>query len=63
MFVETKRGADMLEEFLSNHQYSVNSIHGDRTQAQREDALRTFKNGRKPILVATSVAARGLDIP
>ncbi|UJR23740.1 hypothetical protein I4U23_026717 [Adineta vaga] len=63
VFVETKRGADMLEEFLSNHQYSVNSIHGDRSQAQREDALKSFKTGRTPILVATSVAARGLDIP
>jgi ATP-dependent RNA helicase DDX3X len=52
----------MLEDFLSNHQYSVNSIHGDRSQAQREEALRSFKNGRTPILVATSVAARGLDI-
>jgi ATP-dependent RNA helicase DDX3X len=63
VFVETKRGADMLEDFLSSHQYSVNSIHGDRSQAQREDALKSFKNGRTPILVATSVAARGLDIP
>jgi ATP-dependent RNA helicase DDX3X len=62
VFVETKRGADMLEEFLSNHQYAVNSIHGDRSQAQREDALKSFKHGRTPILVATSVAARGLDI-
>ncbi|CAF1008863.1 unnamed protein product [Adineta steineri] len=62
VFVETKRGADMLEDFLGNHQYSVNSIHGDRSQAQREDALKSFKNGRTPILVATSVAARGLDI-
>ncbi|CAM4791624.1 unnamed protein product [Rotaria magnacalcarata] len=63
VFVETKRGADMLEEFLCNHQYSVNSIHGDRSQAQREEALKSFKNARTPILVATSVAARGLDIP
>lgn len=63
VFVETKRGADMLEEFLFNHQYSVNSIHGDRSQAQREEALRSFKTGRTPVLVATSVAARGLDIP
>jgi ATP-dependent RNA helicase DDX3X len=52
----------MLEDFLCNHQYSVNSIHGDRSQAQREEALKSFKNARTPILVATSVAARGLDI-
>jgi len=63
VFVETKRGADMLEDFLCNHNYSVNSIHGDRSQSQREEALKSFKNGRTPILVATSVAARGLDIP
>ncbi|CAF2084346.1 unnamed protein product [Rotaria magnacalcarata] len=63
VFVETKRGADVLEDFLFNHQYSVNSIHGDRSQAQREEALKSFKTGRTPILVATSVAARGLDIP
>jgi ATP-dependent RNA helicase DDX3X len=63
VFVETKRGADMLEEFLGNHQYSVNSIHGDRSQSQREEALKSFKTGRTPVLVATSVAARGLDIP
>ncbi|CAF1032943.1 unnamed protein product [Adineta ricciae] len=63
VFVETKRGADMLEDFLGNHQYAVNSIHGDRSQAQREEALKSFKSGRTPILVATSVAARGLDIP
>ncbi|CAF3354772.1 unnamed protein product [Rotaria sp. Silwood1] len=63
VFVETKRGADVLEDFLFNHQYSVNSIHGDRSQAQREEALRSFKSGRTPVLVATSVAARGLDIP
>ena len=62
VFVETKRGADMLEDFLGNHQYGVNSIHGDRSQAQREEALKSFKTGRTPILVATSVAARGLDI-
>ena len=39
------------------------SIHGDRSQKHRENALRSFKSGRTPIMVATSVAARGLDIP
>ena len=38
------------------------SIHGDRTQQEREDALRTFKNGTTPIMVATDVASRGLDV-
>ncbi|CAF0767659.1 unnamed protein product [Didymodactylos carnosus] len=63
VFVETKRGADMLDQFLDSNNYFVNSIHGDRSQAQREEALKSFKLGKTPILVATSVAARGLDIP
>ncbi|XP_049822410.1 ATP-dependent RNA helicase bel isoform X2 [Aethina tumida] len=63
VFVETKKGADSLEEFLHNEGYPVTSIHGDRTQREREDALRQFRSGSTPILVATAVAARGLDIP
>nr|CAI5839409.1 unnamed protein product [Callosobruchus analis] len=63
VFVETKKGADLLEEFLHNEGYPVTSIHGDRTQREREDALRQFRSGNTPILVATAVAARGLDIP
>ena len=42
---------------------STTSIHGDRTQRQREEALADFTDGRYKILVATAVAARGLDIP
>ncbi|XP_064097392.1 ATP-dependent RNA helicase DDX3X-like isoform X2 [Macrobrachium nipponense] len=63
VFVETKKGADALEEFLYRHGYPVTSIHGDRSQREREDALRVFRSGQCPILVATAVAARGLDIP
>ena len=63
VFVETKRGADSLEHFLSKNGYPVCSIHGDRTQHEREDALKLFRSGKIPILVATAVAARGLDIP
>jgi len=65
VFVETKRGADALEEFLYNCRegYKVASIHGDRHQREREQALASFRNGQTPILVATAVAARGLDIP
>nr|XP_034186222.1 ATP-dependent RNA helicase bel [Osmia lignaria] len=63
VFVETKKGADMLEEYLHQMGYPVTSIHGDRTQREREDALRRFRAGKAPILVATAVAARGLDIP
>lgn len=63
VFVETKKGADSLEEFLYSHGYPVTSIHGDRTQREREDALKSFRSGNTPVLVATAVAARGLDIP
>lgn len=63
VFVETKKGADALEDFLHSEGYPVTSIHGDRTQREREDALRQFRSGSTPILVATAVAARGLDIP
>lgn len=62
-FVETKKGADSLECFLEREGYPVTSIHGDRTQREREEALFNFRSGRAPILVATAVAARGLDIP
>ncbi|XP_054168455.1 ATP-dependent RNA helicase DDX3X-like isoform X2 [Oppia nitens] len=63
VFVETKKGADSLETFLERDGYPVTSIHGDRSQREREDALNSFRSGRAPILVATAVAARGLDIP
>lgn len=63
IFVETKRMADSLSEFLVNQGFAATSIHGDRTQRERERALEMFRNGRCPILVATAVAARGLDIP
>jgi len=63
VFVETKRGADFLEERLCRENYPACSIHGDKSQREREDALKSFKTGRTPILVATDVAARGLDIP
>ncbi|GAB1601053.1 putative ATP-dependent RNA helicase Pl10 isoform X1 [Argonauta hians] len=63
VFVETKKGADSLEEYLFCEGYPATSIHGDRSQRDREEALRSFRNGEKPILVATAVAARGLDIP
>ncbi|KZV69266.1 DEAD-domain-containing protein [Peniophora sp. CONT] len=63
VFVETKRMADMLSDFLLTNNYPATSIHGDRTQREREMALQTFRTGRTPIMVATAVAARGLDIP
>ncbi|CAL5076558.1 unnamed protein product [Urochloa decumbens] len=63
VFVETKRGADALEDWLYRNGFPATSIHGDRSQQEREHALRSFKSGATPILVATDVAARGLDIP
>ncbi|KAG2258425.1 hypothetical protein Bca52824_077719 [Brassica carinata] len=63
VFVETKRGADSLENWLCMNDFPATTIHGDRTQQEREVALKSFKSGRTPILVATDVAARGLDIP
>ncbi|KAL7081683.1 hypothetical protein ACP275_14G054000 [Erythranthe tilingii] len=63
VFVETKKGADSLEHWLCINGFPATSIHGDRTQQEREYALRSFKSGNTPILVATDVAARGLDIP
>ncbi|KAL3468363.1 P-loop containing nucleoside triphosphate hydrolase protein [Aspergillus heterothallicus] len=63
IFVETKRMADALSDFLINQRFPATAIHGDRTQRERERALEMFRSGRYPILVATAVAARGLDIP
>ncbi|KZF24733.1 DEAD-domain-containing protein [Xylona heveae TC161] len=63
IFVETKRMADSLSDFLINQSFPATSIHGDRTQRERERALEMFRSARCPILVATAVAARGLDIP
>ncbi|XP_030243658.1 ATP-dependent RNA helicase vasa-like isoform X2 [Drosophila navojoa] len=62
VFVETKRAADFLASFFSETEFPTTSIHGDRLQSQREQALRDFKNGTMKVLIATSVASRGLDI-
>ncbi|KAI7865127.1 P-loop containing nucleoside triphosphate hydrolase protein, partial [Spinellus fusiger] len=62
IFVETKRSADSLDQYLYERSFPSTSIHGDRTQIEREDALLAFKSGQCPILVATAVAARGIDI-
>jgi len=62
IFVKTKRNADFLATYLSEEGLPTTSIHGDRLQREREEALQDFKQGRMPILVATAVAARGLDI-
>lgn len=62
VFTRTKRGADRLAHVLEKRQHSSNRIHGDRSQSQRDSALKSFKAGHTNILVATDVAARGIDI-
>ncbi|XP_062334542.1 probable ATP-dependent RNA helicase DDX4 isoform X2 [Osmerus eperlanus] len=62
VFVETKRQADFIATFLCQEKVSTTSIHGDREQREREQALNDFRTAKCPVLVATSVAARGLDI-
>ena len=63
VFVRTRRGADRLVKKLAFHQIDAVALHGDLSQGQRERALRRFESGRTPTLVATDVAARGLDLP
>uniref|UniRef100_A0A8R1HT59 RNA helicase n=1 Tax=Caenorhabditis japonica TaxID=281687 RepID=A0A8R1HT59_CAEJA len=63
VFVETKRGANDLAYYLNRQQIRSVSIHGDLKQIERERNLDMFRSGQFPILVATAVAARGLDIP
>ena len=63
IFVETKRMADTLSDFLINQGFPATAIHGDRTQRERERALEFFRNGRCPIMVATAVAARKSSVP
>lgn len=62
VFVETRRQADFLASFLSESKHPTTSIHGERIQRQREEALDDFKQNKMKVLIATSVAARGLDI-
>jgi len=62
VFTRTKRGADKVERMLSDAGLSSVAIHGDKTQGQRNKALAQFKAGGRNILVATDVAARGIDI-
>jgi ATP-dependent RNA helicase RhlE len=62
IFTRTKRGADRVAHILEARSHKSNRIHGDRSQSQREAALRAFKMGVTNVLVATDVAARGIDI-
>ncbi|HEX8561121.1 MAG TPA: DEAD/DEAH box helicase [Pyrinomonadaceae bacterium] len=62
VFTRTRRGAERLSHILLAREHKVNRIHADRTQPQREAALRGFKDGETRVLVATDIAARGIDV-
>jgi ATP-dependent RNA helicase DeaD len=63
IFTRTKRRTDKLAKFLDSYGHDVARLHGDRSQAQRTAALDGFRSGKVRILVATDVAARGIDVP
>lgn len=62
LFSRTKHGADRITRKLSQHQIKAAAIHGDRSQGQRQKALKDFKSGKVRVLVATDIASRGIDI-
>ena len=62
IFRRTKFGVNKLEQTLLKNGYTVDSIHGDKAQSDRQTALNKFKNGYVKVLIATDVAARGIDI-
>ncbi len=63
VFVKTKMNADRLAEALRKEDHSASAIHGDLRQHQREKVIRSFRLGKCRVMVATDIAARGLDIP
>jgi ATP-dependent RNA helicase RhlE len=62
IFCRTKHGADRVAALLKRHNHAVAVLHSNRTQREREQALNGFREGRYEVLVATDIAARGLDI-
>ena len=62
VFSRTKHGADNIARYLSRHGIACESIHGDKSQNARQRALSNFKEGRSNVIIATDIAARGIDI-
>lgn len=62
VFTRTRRDAERISHILEAREHKVNRIHADRSQPQREAALRAFKTGKARVLVATDIAARGIDV-
>jgi ATP-dependent RNA helicase RhlE len=62
VFTRTKRGADRLSKHLNKSGIRAEAMHGDKSQNARQRSLAAFKSSRPPILVATDVAARGIDV-
>ena len=62
VFTRTKHGADRVVRLLAGNGIAANAIHGNKSQANRERALAAFKSGQVPILIATDIAARGIDV-
>ena len=63
IFSRTKHGAEKLKTGLVADGFKASSVHGNKSQGQRDRAIKTFRSGEMDILVATDVAARGIDIP
>lgn len=63
IFTRTKHGADQLVKYLAKQRIFASAIHGNKSQNQRQRTLEAFRKGEEPILIATDIAARGIDIP
>jgi ATP-dependent RNA helicase RhlE len=62
VFVRTKRGVDRLARIVENRRHRVARLHSDRAQSERDEAMSGFREGRYQIMIATDIAARGLDV-
>ena len=63
VFSKTKHGANRIQEFLEKNSIAVAAIHGNKSQGAREKALASFREGKVQVLIATDIAARGIDVP